>query len=154
MIEIIEKKLGPTLTDELWILISGFILNSGEPELTAERVFGMMNHVAPDEYVFFEIRDDKALKGYLFAQTMPDEYGDLILLVQSAYIHGVTENFWPDMVKRLEDFGRSRGCDTMYFTTRRNPKAFMRLLRTPWTLDSHVMKHEFKKESNGQKSIR
>lgn len=144
----------PDLDMPMAYFIEGFIRNSNERELTVQKVWRMMREVPNDECAFFVIRLDGLTKGYLFAQTMPDEYGEKILLVQSAYVEGVKENYWPEMVRKLEEFGKSKGCETMYFTTRRSPKAFMRLLRTKWTLDSHVMKHDFAKEPCGTPPVR
>ena len=129
-------------------MIQGFIDNSEEPELSVERVYSMMNEMNRDDcqfYGIYEGGDDPV--GYLFAQVMPDEYGDDIILVQSSYVKpGTKTHFWIEMEEHLYRFAKKHGCDVMYFTTRRNPKAFARLLRTSWTLDSHVLKHVFSKE--------
>jgi hypothetical protein len=130
-------------------LIQKFIDQSGEPELTVDDVLNKIKNTDPAKRAIYEVCEGNSgiVCGYLFAEVMPDEYGEDILLVQSTYIDPIIgENIWPQMVDDLEDFGKSKGCHTMYFTTRRNPQAFIRLLQTPWTLDSYVLKHEFSKD--------
>jgi hypothetical protein len=143
MVEIVRFPGVPSKDDTLHAMIQGFLDNSGEPELSVEDVYRMMIRTPRNECIFFVIQEDGEPRGYLFAQSMPDEYGERVVLVQSTFVKGVRENFWQDMVRKLGGFAKEQGCDTMYFTTRRDPKAFARLLRTPWTLDSHVMKHKF-----------
>jgi hypothetical protein len=154
MIQIVRFPAVPPKDDTLHAMIQAFLDNSGEPELSVETVYEMMSSAPDDECVFFSIEEDHKMRGYLFAQLMIDEYSKRIVWVHSAYVNEIRENFWVEMESRLHLFAKLHGCSTMYFTTRRNPKAFVRLLRTKWVLDSYVLKHEFKPENWGDNGER
>jgi len=86
-------------------------------------------------------REGSRLIGYLYAEGVDTDHDTKAVLVQQTYVEpGHRQNIWQQVQDVLVQFAQEIGASEMYFMTRRNPKAFLRLFPKGWEFDSYVLR--------------
>jgi hypothetical protein len=86
-------------------------------------------------------REGSKMIGYLYAEGVDTDHNTKAVLVQQTYVEpGHRPNIWQQVQDVLVGFGREIEASEMYFMTRRNPKAFLRLFPKGWEFDCYVLR--------------
>lgn len=136
-IEIRQELFLPANFDDL---TQRFLDESGESEMTPDLIRKQINGMIGGQ--FWTIRVDGLMTGYFYAEIMPTEYGNLVGLVHELFIEKNLTR--PGIIQKvdetLDEWAKRNGASELAFFTRREPRAFMRLLKNKWRLDSWVLK--------------
>lgn len=122
--------------------IRKFIVFAGEIERSEESVVDQIkNSFFSNTHGLWFVKKDDVVFGYLFAQASLTEYHTWAILVHQAYFDTqMGFRLWKVLDEFLFKFGEPWGASELFFLTRRDPNAFIRLLNDDWAIDSFILR--------------
>lgn len=132
------KYLDPEMFDKFVEFIEVFIDKSHE-DMTVKDVITHISSCNPNESGVWFIYEDEILKGYLFAEVVKNHEG-ICTIIHHLCISGIKDrNIFTKVVNLLKEFGAPLGSKEIIFSTDHDPKAFIRLIKNGFQVESHIL---------------
>ncbi len=134
---VIDEKIIDRLTD----LVDSFIRKAGESDIEHKDAMAVIDTlVRTNKGALFGVFEGDRMVGYLAMETCLN-VGRVISIVHHMYLdNSVKETgVFKDLVDTGIRWAEEMKAKNIYFSTRRNSKAFQRLLGEGWTIDSTVL---------------
>lgn len=122
--------------------IYDFIVKGGEFERTSDQIISQISMALEHKNsAVWLIKKGEEICGYIFVEVLPTEYGTKCVLVHQMACN-LKNGFkvWKQLAKVLFDFGGPLGATEIFFLTRRDPNAFIRLMNDGWEIDSFILR--------------
>ena len=135
-VEQVTNITDPSQYDSLVELVKSFITGAGETiGLDAALIQIFAN--SPSRLWF--IYEDEILKGYLFAEYSKCIEGDFIAIHQLYMDEIKDRKIYSHIFNVLQDFSHQFGAKKLICSTRHNPRAFIRLIKHNFKIDSYIL---------------
>lgn len=132
------KSLSPEDFETFTGFIGMFLIGSHE-DMTVKDVINHITSCDPQKSGVWFIHENDVVKGYLFAEVTQNHEG-VFTVIHQLYIKGVQDRtIFDKVVEFLKDFGKQFGSREIIFSTDHDPKAFIRLIKNGFKVESHIL---------------
>lgn len=130
--------LDPDQFDKFVEFIEAFLSGSGE-EMTVKDAVDRITAADPKKSGVWFIYEDDSFKGYVFIEIM-DSVDGAIAAIQQLSMQGVKDKQVYTMIcDAARELGRPYNIKELICSTTHNPKAFARLIKNGFKLETHVL---------------
>lgn len=130
------KHLSPEQFDQFVEYIELFLDNSDEDEMTVKDVINKITACDPQKSGVWFIYEDDRMKGYFFLEVIDET----VVAIQQLSMSGVKDKtIYTKICDLARELGKPYNAKEMICSTIHDPKAFARLIKNGFTLETHIL---------------